>query len=143
MERRGKLLQCPPSPKPIISDPQQMCRDEFWGHLALLWFWLCPRPSLRAAGESDGHGPGWDPAPACDEESWDFPPATASHPCVASSLELDAFQTRAVCSSFKPAQREHRWCLVLCHAAWTNPFPRDQGRVSLGYGTREVARGVT
>lgn len=90
-------------------------------------------------GQSDGSGPGWDPVPAGDEESWDFPPAAAaSHSRVASSLELDAFQTRAVRSSFKLMRREHRWCSVLHRAARSDPLPRDQGRASLGCGARDA-----
>lgn len=94
-------------------------------------------------GESNVHGPGQDPASAGNEEGWDFPPAAASHPRVASSLELNTFQTRAVCSSSKPPWREHQWCSVLRRAARTNPLPGDQGWASLGYGTPEVAHGVT
>lgn len=113
-----------PPPKPLISDPWQMCGDDFWGHLAPLWFWLCPwshSPVSVLPGESDGHSPGWDPALVGDGESWDFPLAATSHPRVASSLELDAFQSRAVCSSFKLTRRERRWCLVLCRPARTKP----------------------
>lgn len=47
---------------------------------------------LGAAG-SDAHGLGWDPVLAGGEESWDFPPAAASHPHLAPSLVLDVFPT--------------------------------------------------
>lgn len=49
----GKVTAIPPSPKPLISDPRQMRRDDFWGRLAPLLVLAVPpepRPVLCAAG---------------------------------------------------------------------------------------------
>lgn len=56
--------------------------------------------------------------PAGDEESWDFPPAAASHPRVASSMSLTRVQPELFAQALSLSSVPH-------HAARTNLLPRD------------------